>query len=169
MKVTSLPPSALPFGYGYLIRGLTGLQSPLLLALRLYWGWQFSQTGWGKLTHLERTTQFFQGLGIPYPEANVILAGTTEWLGGLFLLAGLASRLVPIPLLFTLIVAYLTADRDSLNSFFSDPDKFVSAAPFEFMLAAFIIWAFGPGTFSLDYLIGRYVLRLDKKVAEPSP
>ena len=26
------------------------LQSPFLLAVRLYWGWQFAQSGWGKLT-----------------------------------------------------------------------------------------------------------------------
>ena len=25
------------------------LQSPFLLAIRLYWGWQFSQSGWRKL------------------------------------------------------------------------------------------------------------------------
>ena len=30
------------------------LQSPLLLAIRLYWGWQFVQDGWGKLTHLDK-------------------------------------------------------------------------------------------------------------------
>ena len=29
-------------------------QSLLLLAVRLYWGWQFAQTGWGKLTHISR-------------------------------------------------------------------------------------------------------------------
>ena len=35
------------------------LQSLLLLAIRLYWGWQFAQDGWGKLTHLARVTEFF--------------------------------------------------------------------------------------------------------------
>ena len=34
------------------------LQSPLLLVIRLYWGWQFVQTGYGKLTNLGRTTGF---------------------------------------------------------------------------------------------------------------
>jgi hypothetical protein len=30
------------------------LQSPFLLAVRLYWGRQFAQSGWGKLHHLDK-------------------------------------------------------------------------------------------------------------------
>ena len=41
-------------------------QSPFLLFVRLYWGWQFMQTGWGKLHNLAQVTQFFTTLGIPY-------------------------------------------------------------------------------------------------------
>ena len=60
------------------------LQSPLLLVIRLYWGWSFAQTGWGKLTHLERTAGFFESLNIPAPKLNAIMAGGTtvglaEW------------------------------------------------------------------------------------------
>ena len=46
---------------------LNQFQSPLLLAIRLYWGWQFAQDGWGKLTHLDRVTQFFTSLNLPAP------------------------------------------------------------------------------------------------------
>ena len=28
---------------------LNSLRNPLLLAIRLYWGWQFAQDGWGSL------------------------------------------------------------------------------------------------------------------------
>ena len=45
----------------------TALQSPLLLAIRLYWGWQFTQDGWGKLTHLDSVTEFFTTLNLPAP------------------------------------------------------------------------------------------------------
>ena len=34
-------------------RSFSFLQSPFLLAVRLYWGWQFAQTGWGKLASPE--------------------------------------------------------------------------------------------------------------------
>ena len=35
------------------------LPDPLLLAMRLYWGWQFFETGKGKLMNLDKTTEFF--------------------------------------------------------------------------------------------------------------
>jgi putative oxidoreductase len=160
MTIEIVPTPPAPFGYSYLIRAASTLQSPFLLATRLYWGWQFCETGWGKLTHLDRTTQFFQSLGIPFPELNVIIAGSTECFGGLLLFFGLASRLVSLPLIFTLIVAYVTSEQTALHTLFSNPDNFVSAAPFEFMFAALIVLIFGPGRFSLDYGIGKYFFGL---------
>ena len=52
-------------------------------------------------------------------------------------------------------VAYLTAEREALNSFFSDPDKFTGATPFLFLFAALIVFAFGPGKIALDALVFR--------------
>jgi len=49
---------------------LNHLQSPLLLAIRLYWGFQFMQDGWGKLTHLDKVTEFFATLNLPAPGAT---------------------------------------------------------------------------------------------------
>jgi putative oxidoreductase len=131
------------------------LQSPLLLVIRLYWGWSFAQTGWGKLTHLDKTTAFFESLNLPMPKLNAIAAGTTETLGGILLALGLCARPAAVPLIFTMIVAYVTADNEALHAIFSDPDKFVSAAPFLFMLAALVVLAFGPGKLSVDHLLGR--------------
>ncbi len=128
----------------------SALQSPLLLLLRLYWGWSFAQTGWGKLMHLDRTAGFFASLGLPAPTLNAILAGGTECAGGLLLLLGLGARLVSVPLAFVMIVAYATADREAVQALFSDPEKFVTAAPFLFLLTALLVLAFGPGKFSLD-------------------
>lgn len=126
------------------------LRDPLLLAIRLYWGWQFFQTGKGKLMNLDNTTGFFIELGIPFPKLNAIIAGSTECFGGLLLLVGLASRLTVLPLILTMIVAYLTADREKLTGIFDDPDAFVTAAPFLFLFAALIVFTFGPGRFSAD-------------------
>jgi len=131
------------------------LQSPLLLIIRLYWGWSFAQTGWGKLTLLERTTNFFASLNLPAPKLNAIMAGGTECLGGILLALGLFARPASVPLIFCMVVAYWTADREAVVALTSDPDKFVSAAPFLFLLASLIVLAFGPGKFSLDALLGR--------------
>lgn len=141
--------------YNLWVKAISCLQSPLLLVIRLYWGWQFFQTGKGKLMNLDRTAGFFQSLNIPHPHLNAIMAGCTECFGGLCLLLGLGSRILTIPLIFTMSIAYLTAESDALHAIFSDPDKFVSAAPFEFMLAAIIVLIFGPGKFSLDWLLAR--------------
>jgi putative oxidoreductase len=137
------------------------LQSPLLLAVRLYWGWQFAQAGWGHLTHLERTASQFAEWNIPAPKLNAIMAGTTECVGGALLLVGLASRLVSLPLIVTMIVAYVTTEHLSVDSDgngvgFSDMlDNFTKATPFLFLFACLLVLAFGPGAFSLDRLIAR--------------
>ena len=131
------------------------LQSPLLLVMRLWWGWSFFQTGLGKLRNHGDTADFFQTLGIPMPGLNAWVAGGAECIGGLCLLAGFASRLMSIPLSITMIVAYLTADNEALKSIFSDPDKFTSATPFLFLLTCLLVLAFGPGAFSVDRLLAR--------------
>ena len=135
--------------------GADYLRSPLLLVLRVYWGWQFAQTGWGKLMNLSRTTGFFESLGIPLPKLNALIAGGTECVGGALLVLGLASRLVSVPLAVTMIVAYVTADNEALRALFHDTEKFINAAPFMFLLVALIVLAFGPGAFSLDRVLMR--------------
>lgn len=136
--------------YALLVKFASHLQSPLLLALRLYCGWQFMQTGFGKLTHLSDTTEFFASLHIPLPGLNAAMAGTTECVGGLLLLIGLVSRLTALPLIVTMVVAYLTAEIDTMKVIFSDPDKFIGATPFLFLLTSLLVLAFGPGRFSVD-------------------
>lgn len=129
------------------------LQSPLLLVVRLFWGWQFAQTGCGKLMNLDRTTGFFESLGLPLPRLNAIAAGSVECFGGALLLLGLGARFVSPALAFTMVVAYSTADNEALRAIFSDPDKFTGAAPFLFLAASVTVCVFGPGKLSLDALL----------------
>jgi putative oxidoreductase len=133
---------------------LSYLQSPLLLAMRLYWGYHFFLTGKGKLLDIYTFVTRFANWHVPMPRISVICAGTTECFGGLLLLLGLGSRIVTVPLIFTMCVAYLTAEREKLNLIFSDPDKFVTADPFLFLLCCVIVLVFGPGLFSVDGAIG---------------
>lgn len=131
------------------------LQSPLLLVVRLFWGWQFAQDGWGKLTHLDKVTAYFTDLGLPMPKVSATMTGSIECFGGALLAIGLLARPVAVPLLCTMIGAYATAEKESLQVIFSDPDKFLSADPFHYLFAAAIILAFGPGKLSLDALLFR--------------
>ena len=141
--------------YALLVKVGNNLQSPLLLVMRLWWGCSFIQTGWAKLTNHADFVGRFEEWGIPWPSLNVWVAASAECFGGLFLLAGFASRLTAIPLSITMIVAYLTADNEALKSIFSDTDKFTSATPFLFLLTCLIVIAFGPGAFSVDRLLAR--------------
>jgi putative oxidoreductase len=155
--------------YYWLIAFITKWLQPIfLLIIRLYWGWQFHVTGMGKLSDIPKVTGFFQSLGIPFPEFNAYLAGSTECFVGLLLLLGFASRLTTIPLIITMIVAYITASPDAVKHIFSKPDDFVSADPFLFMLAAIIVFLFGPGPLSIDGLIGRYVKARTARESAPA-
>src|SRR5437763_579298 len=87
--------------YGILILGGGVFSHVFLLLIRITWGWQFFQTGWGKWKNLTRVAGFFESLGIPLPRFNAVLASTTECVGGLLLLVGLGARLVSVPLAFT--------------------------------------------------------------------
>ena len=145
--------------YKLLIKAANSLQSPFLLAVRLYWGWQFFQSGWGKVQDISKPIDFFTQLGIPFPTFNAYFVSYLECIGGILLFLGLASRLISIPLFIDMCVAYVTADREALKSIFSDPGKFYAADPFTFWFAALIILIFGPGKISIDYLIARFSAR----------
>jgi putative oxidoreductase len=53
------------------------------------------------------------GLGLPFPDLLAFLAGWSEFLGGWFLLLGLLTRIVAIPLMFTMIIAATSVHWDN--------------------------------------------------------
>ncbi|HTA87467.1 MAG TPA: DoxX family protein [Silvibacterium sp.] len=131
------------------------LRSPFLLFVRLYWGWQFMQTGWGKLHNLSHVRDFFASLGIPLPGLMAPAIASLEFFGGILLIVGLGTRLIGLLLAGNMFVAYLTSERMALTSIFSDPGKFYVADPFTFLFASLIAFILGAGLFSLDALITR--------------
>lgn len=141
--------------YADFSRGSSLLQSPLLLAVRLYWGWQFTQTGWGKLHHLAQITAYFRDLGIPAAAFNAHFVSGLELVGGVLLIAGLVSRLTGFLLAANMFVAYWTADHEALLSVISDPGKFYGADPYTFLFASLLVLIFGAGFFSLDAAIAK--------------
>ena len=142
------------------------LQPALLLAVRLYWGWQFAQTGWGKMHHIEKITGFFASLNIPFPGLSAHFISGLEFVGGILLILGLATRLTGFLLACNMMVAYWTADREALTSIFSDPGKFYVADPYTFLFASLLVLIFGAGVYSLDALIVRRASRAPDRVRE---
>lgn len=154
--------------YSFFEKTLSRLQSPLLLIVRLYWGWQFFQTGLGKLRNIDNVVGFFTNLGIPFPAFNAHLVGSLECIGGILLFLGLGARIIALPLTFNMLVAYITADREALLSFFSDPGKFYAADPYTFLFASLLILIFGPGKISLDFVLSRLLKRKVQSLRPPS-
>jgi putative oxidoreductase len=130
------------------------LESPFLLLVRVYWGWQFAQSGWGRL-HNSGAAGFFASLGIPAPHFTVICISLLEFIGGILLIAGLGTRFIGLLLAGDMAVAYLLSDREALGAIISDPGKFYNADPYTFLFASLMALIFGAGRFSVDYLIFR--------------
>jgi putative oxidoreductase len=140
--------------YAHFFDLLSYFQSPFLLLVRLYWGWQLIISGWGKLHHLDKVTDFFTSLSLPMPAQTAMAISCLEFFGGIFLAIGLLSRLTALVLTINMLMAYITADREALFSIFSDPDKFYAAAPYTFLIASLLILIFGPGRIAVDSLLG---------------
>jgi len=147
--------------YGWLILAGNLLQPVLILILRLTWGWQFFVTGKGKLLNHPDIVDFFTSLGIPFPDLNAWFVGGLECFGGLMLMAGLASRPLSLMLSVNMMVAFMSVsdERAKLFNAMNDLDSFTQADPFLFMLVSLIVFAFGPGVLSVDYLVGKYVVK----------
>ncbi len=141
--------------YEMFVRAASSLESPFLLIVRLYWGWQMAQTGWGKLGGLGKVTDYFASLGIPAPALNAYFISGLEFVGGILLAIGLGSRIIAFLFTCDMAVAYWLGDHDALLSFFSAPDKFAAAAPFVFLMASLIVLIFGPGKVAIDTLIAK--------------
>ena len=90
-----------------------GFLGPVLARLTV--GVVFTQTGWGKLHSLADVTDFFASLHIPAPAFQARLAAGTEFVGGILVLVGLATRLASLPLAFTMVVAIITAKRGDVT------------------------------------------------------
>jgi putative oxidoreductase len=141
--------------YNSLVRAVSSLQSPFLLVVRVYWGWQISQNGWAKLHNLPHVTQFFASLGLPAPGFTAAFVSGFEFTAGILLAVGLLSRIAALGLVIDMTVAYLAGDRDSFLAFFSNPGKFYGADPFIFLFVGLIVLILGPGKLSLDTLLQR--------------
>jgi putative oxidoreductase len=148
--------------YAWFAKVASYFQSPFLLFVRLYWGFQIAQNGWGKLHNLANVSTFFGSLGLPAPGATATFVASFEFVGGILLFIGLGSRLIGLMLAVDMTMAYITADRDALLSFFNDPGKFYVADPYTFWFAGLLILIFGPGLVALDTLVERWVIKREK-------
>ena len=138
---------------------------PSAVATRLVWlapllarvtvGWVFVTTGWGKLHNVQKIIDYFTELGIPYPQIQAPFASANEFLCGLLVLVGLATRVASIPLIVVMLVAIRTAQWENVDS------AAALLGLVEWSYIAILAWLAlaGPGPVSLDALIARALKR----------
>lgn len=125
--------------------------APLLM--RLFLGYFFLETGWGKIHNLDSFTQRFMQWGIPHPAFNAALSAYTELIGGALTLVGLFTRVVSIPMIINMVVATVSVKLKQVSGL----DDFVELDEPLYALGFFWLMMAGPGPVSLDYLIGRFL------------
>jgi putative oxidoreductase len=120
--------------------------SAALLVLRTVVGVTFLFHGLDKLGDGPGTERFFASVGIPAPQLMGSFVAVTETVGGMLLIAGLATALAAAALAIDMLVAYLTVRVGD--------GFFVSAGGFEleFLLAGACVGLVlaGAGRYSLD-------------------
>jgi len=119
------------------------------LVARFTLGVLFVSTGWGKVHNLAKVTAYFGELGIPFPGIQAPMVSFIELIGGALLVIGLATRLAAVPLMGSMAVAILTAQRENLHGL---PDLFGLV---EWTYFALLLWVAlaGPGKISLDHVL----------------
>ena len=142
--------------------GLNAFDFLILLSIRLYLAFVFWFAGYGKIAwkngspNIDKFAEFLGPGG--QDNLNFILPYFFGWLaifaeagGAIFLLVGLFSRWVALPLIFTMIVAAYYHWPNGWNADASGVEMSVT-----YLVLLFTILIFGPGKyFSLDYWVLR--------------
>lgn len=120
---------------------------PLLFRLILAYGFFMpAMMKWGDIGAI---AGWFESMGIPMPALNAYLAASTEMAAVILLPLGLATRLISIPLIITMLVAIVTVHLG--NGFEAGSNGF--EIPLYYLLMLFALLINGAGKISLDNLI----------------
>lgn len=152
------------------------LWHPLVLILRIHWGWLFFAAGFKKFGAIDQMITQFGEWGILFPEIMVYVVAIIEVVGGLLLFFGAFSRMASFWLAAVMIGAYVTADLHYLTAmgpdiltWFNDViawntpavlaespfSGIVASSPFFFFLTSMLVMMYGAGIFSIDAFFGR--------------
>ncbi|MCK9210924.1 MAG: DoxX family protein [Ignavibacteriaceae bacterium] len=135
--------------YNRITEKLENLNDILLFAIRIVLAYGFYITASMKWQNISGVAEWFGELGIPFPTINAYLAATTEAVGVVLLILGLATRIISIPLIVTMIVAIVTVHWQ--NGFEAGNNGF--EIPLYYLLFLFILLIKSSGKYSLDYLL----------------
>lgn len=130
---------------------LTNLKDLPLLFMRLVLAYGFYKPAMMKWHDVGAIAQWFEGMGMPLPTLNAYLATVTETLGFILLFFGFAVRIISIPLIIVMIVAIVTVH--GFSHFDAGENGF--EIPLYYMIMLFTLIVYGPGKYSIQYLISK--------------
>lgn len=125
------------------------LLSSALLLLRVAVGILMMTHGWGKLSNFSAISESFPdpiGVG---SQMSSMLAVAAEFFGSILLIFGFLTRLVVIPLAFTMAIAFFVIHA-------ADPLQVKELALFYLIIYVFLFMS-GPGEYSLDNFLSKYI------------
>jgi putative oxidoreductase len=119
---------------------------PALAALigRLAAGWVFVAFGAGKFTSHASEVRSFTDYGLPAPDAFVYAIGVIEVVGGVLLIAGLATRVAALILAGDMVGAIV------LDGIIAGAALSLTLAPALLGVMLFLMWV-GPGSHAFDH------------------
>ena len=118
--------------------------SVLILALRMFFGVLFFVHGMEKMMNFEQLSRSFPSVLGFGSYRSLMLAIFCEFCCSIFLIAGLMERLVLIPMIISMGVAFFDVHDAIL------PEGELALI---YMITFFILFLIGPGMYSLDYLM----------------
>ncbi len=113
-----------------------------LLLLRVGVGIIFILAGWGKLTGIEGTINFFTNIGVPLPAVMAWVVAIVEFVGGIMVLLGAYAKIPYLLLAITMLGAL----------YFTKLGGEFSAARLDLMLllTSLALFLMGSGAYSVD-------------------
>ncbi|HBH47355.1 MAG TPA: DoxX family protein [Bacteroidales bacterium] len=129
------------------------MHSVPLLLLRLILAYGFYNPAKMKWSNISGIAQWFESMNYPLPTLSAYLAATAEAAGVILLLAGFATRLISVPLMFTMVIAITTVHLG--NGFEAGNNGF--EIPLYYLLMLFVLFISGPGKISVDALLNKKV------------
>lgn len=120
--------------------------SLLLLASRIVFGLTFASHGLDKLQHFSDIAAHFPAPFGWSADVAVSLSIFGELVCGLAFVFGFLTRLVLLPMIFTMIVAFTTVHGGSVSN---------GELAFLYLVIFILSWFAGPGKYSIDGIISR--------------
>lgn len=121
------------------------------LVLRIVLGVTFLSAGWGKLHNLDAITRYFESLGIPAASVQAPFVAGVEFVGGILIVVGLATRVAALLLASVMAVALATAIGPNV----AGVRELLGSIEAVYLATFLYLAAHGAGAVSVDHVAAR--------------